>query len=187
MKIHLYLSTCILLLTQLAMSSTYAQVNTVIIKGEKAPNITLTDTSGKEQNLYDLAKNNLVLVDFWASWCGPCRRTNPQLVEIYHKYKNERFEGGRKGFKVVSISLDQKEQNWKKAIQSDKLDWPEHISDLKGWKSEAARTYGIQFIPQSFLMDSEGNILGTYMNPEAAENDIKSRIKKKSWWQRIFS
>lgn len=175
------------LLLVLTASSMSAQQNTFLKVGQKAPNITLKDLDGNDVSLYEVSKKSLVLVDFWASWCGPCRRANPNLVKFYNNYKDAKIDKAPKGFKIVSISMDQKAENWKKAIESDGLLWPYHLSDLQGWHSEAAAVYGVQFIPQCFLMDADGTILGVYMYGEQAEADVAKRVKKKNWFQRLFS
>ena len=96
-------------------------------------------------------KGKLVLVDFWASWCGPCRKENPNIVAVYNKYKE-------KGFTVFSVSLDDKKEAWIQAIKADKLTWT-HVSDLSGWQSLATKLYKFYSIPTSFLIDRNGNIL----------------------------
>jgi thiol-disulfide isomerase/thioredoxin len=125
--------------------------------GNKAPDIAMADENGKIIKLSSL-KGNVVLIDFWASWCGPCRRENPNVVEAWNKYKDKKFKGA-KGFKIYSVSLDKQKDPWLKAIQSDKLTWPDHVSDLKGWQNQAAGIYGVNSIPANFLIDADGVIL----------------------------
>jgi thiol-disulfide isomerase/thioredoxin len=105
-----------------------------------------------------------VLLDFWASWCGPCRAENPNVVEAYNKYKD-------KGFTIYSVSLDDNKDKWQQAIQADGLSWPNHVSDLKRWESIAARDYGIEAIPTNFLLDKEGKIIARDLR--GAELDAK--------------
>jgi peroxiredoxin len=110
--------------------------------GSAAPDITLPSPDGKDISLSSL-RGKYVLVDFWASWCGPCRQENPNVVRMYNKYKD-------KGFEIFGVSLDESRDKWLKAIAMDKLTWP-HVSDLKGWNSAAAQQYNIQAIPQTLL------------------------------------
>ena len=91
-------------------------------------------------------KDQIVLLDFWASWCRPCRAENPNVVQLYEQYNKE-------GFTVFSVSLDQKLELWEAAIEKDRLTWPYHVSDLNGWYSSAAKQYGVESIPSTFLLD----------------------------------
>lgn len=128
-------------------------VNTLEI-GQGAPNIRLTNQEGDTVELADL-NGKVVLIDFWARWCGPCRQENPNLVEAYSKYHKAKFKKG-KGFEIFSVSLDKKEEAWKKAIQTDQLIWKYHVLDKKG---DAAIAYGVNTIPNGFLIDSKGKIV----------------------------
>jgi len=107
-----------------------------------------------------------VLLDFWASWCKPCRRENPNLVKAYNKYKSN-------GFDVFSVSLDKNKKKWLAAIQKDQLVWEAHVSDLKGWQSAAAKLYGINSIPAAFLLDKEGKIIGRNLRGAALEQKLE--------------
>lgn len=120
----------------------------------KAPEISLVSPSGKTVKLSKL-KGKMVLIDFWASWCGPCRKENPHVVEAYNKYKAAKFQNA-KGFEVYSVSLDRNEDAWKKAIKDDKLIWKNH-----GWDKDGAvsKVYQVYSIPSGFLVDGEGNIV----------------------------
>ena len=157
-----------------------------IAVGKEAPNIALPNPDGKEYSLADL-KGKVVLLDFWASWCRPCRVENPNVVKVYNKYKS-------KGFEVFSVSLDglddrtkarfstaeqieqqmnRSKDRWKQAIQADGLVWENHVSDLKKWNSAPAQTYGVSGIPRTFMIDREGRIAAIGLRgAEAIETEL---------------
>ena len=124
--------------------------------GDVAPEIELQNPDGKTIKLSKL-KGKMVLIDFWASWCGPCRKENPNVVEAYNKYNKMKFKNG-KGFEVFSVSLDRSEEPWITAIQKDGLVWKYH-----GWDKEsvAAKAYGVTSIPTAFLIDGDGEIVAS--------------------------
>lgn len=134
-------------------------------EGNIAPELEFSDPNGQVRKLSDL-KGKVVLVDFWASWCGPCRKENPHVVAMYNKYHD-------KGFEVFSVSLDQRAENWKAAIAKDGLVWPNHVSDLKGWGSAAAKIYGVSSIPCTFLLDKDGRILARGLRGESLTQALK--------------
>ena len=127
--------------------------------GAQAPDFTLNDPDGNPISLSEIyKKNKITMIDFWASWCGPCRRFNPTLVKIYKQFH-------KKGFEILGVSLDRDAESWKAGIKDDKLTWP-HVSDLKYWNSEAAALYNVRYIPQNAFVDSEGKILARRLSEE---------------------
>ena len=157
-----------------------------IAVGKVAPNIDLPSPKGENYALSDY-KGKVVLLDFWASWCGPCRRENPNVVKVYNKYKS-------KGFEVFSVSLDglddrtkarfgtaeqieqqmkRSKERWEQAIQADGLVWSGHVSDLKKWNSAPAQTYGVSGIPRTFMIDRDGKIAAIGLRgAEAIETEL---------------
>lgn len=145
-----------------------AQGNSSITEGSMAPEISLPTVSG-EQVMLSSFKGKYVLVDFWASWCRPCRMENPNVVAAYNKYKD-------KNFTVLGVSLDDDKDKWQEAIAKDGLTWT-HISDLKGWESVAARTYGIESIPSNVLVGPDGKVIARDLRGEALEEKLAEVIK----------
>jgi|688.fasta_scaffold708059_1 thiol-disulfide isomerase/thioredoxin len=133
--------------------------------GDTAPEIVQAGVDGKDIKLSSL-KNKIVLIDFWASWCRPCRMENPNVVNAYNEFKNKKFKGGKKGFAIFSVSLDQNADSWKQAIAQDGLIWKEHTSDLKGWANAVAKTYQISSIPNNYLIDGKGVIIAKNLRGE---------------------
>jgi thiol-disulfide isomerase/thioredoxin len=130
-----------------------------------APEISLPNPDGKQLRLSDL-KGKVVLIDFWASWCKPCRMENPNVVRLYNKFKN-------KGFEVFSVSLDDNPEAWKQAIKADGLSWKNHVSDLMGWQSSMVQLYGIQGIPHTVLINREGKIIGLKLRGQQLEQKLE--------------
>ncbi len=123
-----------------------------------------------KMKLSDL-RGKVVLLDFWASWCGPCRRENPNVVNVYNKYKD-------KGFTVMSVSLDGDIESWKRAIEQDGLIWPNHVSDLKKWSSAVGRIYQVNSIPFTVLIDQEGKIVTTNLRGPALEEAVSKLVSQ---------
>ncbi|MEM7105587.1 MAG: TlpA disulfide reductase family protein [Bacteroidota bacterium] len=135
-----------------------------LMVGAVAPEIEQNTPEGEPQSLSSL-RGSYVLVDFWASWCMPCRRENPNVVRLYNKYNN-------KGFEVFGVSLDRDKNSWVRAIEADSLTW-HHVSDLKQWQSEAAKTYGVSGIPFTLLLDPEGKIIAKNLRGPSLEAKLE--------------
>ena len=136
--------------------------------GKPLPDFSQPDTAGNMVSLSSL-KGKYVLVDFWASWCGPCRQENPNVLSAYNRYKN-------KNFTVLGVSLDKTKEPWIKAINDDGLIWT-HISDLKGWANGVAQQFQIQSIPQNFLVDPSGIVIAKNLRGSALDNKLASLLK----------
>lgn len=140
------------------------------VPGKMAPEIALPRPNGSILSLSSL-RGNYVLIDFWASWCGPCRRENPNVIKLYNKYKND-------GFTIYSVSLDENKEAWLGAIAADGLVWPNHVSDLTRWNSPVVQAYQIQGIPHTVLIDPQGKILNIGLRGAELEQKLKDIFKK---------
>jgi len=137
--------------------------------GATAMEFTQNNTNGKPVKLSDY-RGKYVLLDFWASWCGPCRAENPNVLDNYEKYHS-------KGLEILAVSLDDKKDNWLKAIKDDGLEWA-HVSDLKGWKNEVAKTYNIRAVPSNFLLDKDGKIVAVDLRGEDLTHKLEEIFGK---------
>jgi peroxiredoxin len=138
--------------------------------GKKAPDFELTSTDGNRIHFYDKLGNGYLLLDFWASWCGPCRMENPNVVEAYNKYKD-------KGFDVFGVSLDRERKDWLDAIAADSLTWT-NASDLLLWESRPAALYGVRAIPSNFLVDTDGIIIAKNIRGKELGNKLNELFSK---------
>ncbi len=136
--------------------------------GQPIVDFSMNDTSGNPVLLSSLIGDKYLLIDFWASWCGPCRAENPNIVAVFKEYSD-------RGFDILGVSLDTGKENWIEAIHDDELTW-HHVSDLAGWRNEAAGLYGIRSIPKNVLVDRDGIIIAKNLNGEDLENKISELL-----------
>jgi len=165
------------LILAFTLSGLSVQAQTVGLDiGQKAPDVSFQSPDGKTYKLSDL-KGKIVLIDFWAAWCSPCRRENPNVVQVYNTYKDKNFKSGQ-GYTVYSISLDKDKAAWEQAIKDDGLIWPYHVSDLMHWKSEAAKIYQVRGIPTNFLIDGNGIIIGKALRGDQLSQALEAIVIK---------
>lgn len=139
--------------------------------GEKFQDFELLTPEDELLALSELVGENYILIDFWASWCGPCRRENPNVVAMYEKFNDQ-------GFEIIGVSLDTNKENWTKAIEDDNLQWPQ-VSDLKGWASSAGKLYGVSSIPHTVLLSPDGTIIDKNLRGDALEKRLEELLAEK--------
>jgi thiol-disulfide isomerase/thioredoxin len=145
------------------------------INGEAAPGFSWTAPDGKTISLEDF-KGKYVLLDFWGSWCPPCRKENPHLVTLYNKYNKAEFKDAS-GLDIISVGVETEEAAWKNAIEKDGLIWPNHYSDFKRFKSDIVTQYGVKNIPTKYLIDEDGSIIGVNQSIEDLDKFLADRMK----------
>ena len=146
--------------------------------GMAAPEFTMPTFDGDTFNLSDL-RGKVVLINFWASWCAPCRKKAPALLELHEKYRDEEFDDGATGFEIVCVSLDRNQTAWKNSIQKDQTGGLINVGDMKGWNCDAAINYNIKRIPTLILINGEGNIVA--LDPGTA--DLNKKLKRMRKWR----
>lgn len=142
--------------------------------GEKAPQFSAKLMDGSSFELKDL-EGSYVLIDFWGSWCGPCRRDNPNLVNLYSEFKDASFKDAQ-GFEMVSIAVETNERRWKAAIVKDQLNWKYHIAQLERFKSPIASLYGVKEIPTKYLLNPKGEIIGVNLTAQEIAEMLRRRM-----------
>jgi peroxiredoxin len=162
------LDTSIANLPQIKTLKERLNVMKTVAVGQKAPDFTLNDPSGTPVSLSSKIGAKVLLIDFWASWCNPCRQENPNVVKVFGEFH-------KKGFDIIGVSLDQDKDSWVKAIADDKLTWT-HVSDLKYWGSDAAKLYAVNSIPSNLLLDDKGIIIARNLRGDDLYKKIKEVI-----------
>lgn len=147
----------------------YIDVREKVAIGRKFTDFELPTPEGKNLALSDITGDNYILIDFWASWCGPCRRENPNVVALYKDFKD-------KGFDILGVSFDRDGKSWKQAIKDDNLTW-HHVSDLEGWNSKAGEIYGVRSIPHTVLLDPEGIIIAKNLTSEELREKLEEEME----------
>jgi peroxiredoxin len=165
------LDTAVAALPQIVTLKERVAVMKTVAVGQKAPDFTMNDVDGNPLTLSSKSGHKLLLVDFWAAWCGPCRQENPNVVKVYKEFN-------KKGFDVYGVSLDQKKEDWVKAIADDNLTWT-HVSDLQYWSNAAAKLYAVNSIPANFLLDETGTIVARNLRGEDLYNKVKELLVTK--------
>ena len=146
-------------------------------EGSPAPEISMTDPNGETISLSSY-RGKIVLVDFWASWCHPCREVSDKVVALYNKYKDRKFEHGN-GFEILSVSLDVNQNDWVQAIDDDKLSWKGHVCDFARWRSQAVSDYYVSFIPSGTLVDGDGKVIATNLDYRMISYYLKAMVKRR--------
>jgi thiol-disulfide isomerase/thioredoxin len=141
--------------------------------GMFAPDIVLPNIDGDTVSLSDF-NGKIVLINFWASWCSPCRKKTPDLLKIYNDYKTAKFNNNESGFVIFNVSLDRNDKAWTKSIIADKMENTINIGDMNGWKNSAASSYNIKSIPSNVLIDGEGRVLAVNLSIK----DLKKKLRK---------
>jgi thiol-disulfide isomerase/thioredoxin len=147
----------------------YFNYSSTINGSMPAPEIALADPTGKTRTLSSL-KGKYVLIDFWASWCGPCKSEMPNVIAAYNKYKN-------KGFTIFSVSLDENKNEWQKGIKTFGMPWPDQVNEQLGWKSQLPQLYQFDGIPYTVLLNPEGKIIGTNLRGQKLQDKLAQIFK----------
>ncbi|MCF8236985.1 MAG: TlpA family protein disulfide reductase [Saprospiraceae bacterium] len=158
----------------LALFGKYLYLKPRFVQGEVAPPFSAPLRDRTTFSLKDL-KGDYILLDFWGSWCGPCRQANPGLVRLYKEFGRE-GSGQKPGFHVVSVGVETNHQRWEKAIQEDGMVWPYHVTDTDLFKGEIARLYGVKSIPTSYLINPDGLIIGVNLSEEKLHDELTERL-----------
>ena len=148
--------------------------------GMMAPDIELPTIEGEDIKLSQL-RGKVVLINFWAAWCAPCRKKTPALRDIFNTYKDAEFDDGEKGFEILSVSLDENKTAWQNAVAKDSIQAFINVGDMTGWDSRTANDYNIKRIPTSLLVDGEGKIIAINLKPKDLDKKLK-KLKNGSWF-----